>query len=263
MIKFGPSGLGGVKAAISNLEKYHKLGLSACEIAFTYGVYIKNKEDAVRIGKAAQELGIKLSIHAPYYINLNSKEKRKIEESKKRILRCCEIGSFLGAYLVVFHPGYYGKDQGFSNPITKEETYQNIKKAILEIQAEIKKRRWKIKFAPETTGKINVFGSIDEIKKLVKETKCSFCIDFAHILARYKEYKFDLIKKSFPQEKWHCHFSGINYGEKGEKNHKITSENEIKKLLSALPRNKNIIIINESPEPVKDSVMALNIFKRS
>jgi len=260
-IRFGPAGLGGVKEAEKNLEHYSQLGLKACEIAFTYGVYIKNKEDAVRIGKKAQELGIKLSIHAPYWLNLNSKEKRKIEESKKRILQCCEIGDFLGAEIVVFHPGYYGKDQGFSNPIIKEETYQNIKKAILEIQEEIARKKYKIRLAPETTGKLNVFGSIDEIKRLVQETGCSFCIDFAHILARYKDYKFDLIKKSFPQEKWHCHFSGIEYGEKGEKSHKATSESELKKLLSVFPRNKNIVLINESPEPVKDSVKALNILK--
>ncbi|MEK6827093.1 MAG: endonuclease IV, partial [Nanoarchaeota archaeon] len=65
-IKFGPAGIGPVKDAISNLEMYRKLGLKACEIAFTYGIYIKEK-DAVQIGKKAKELGIKLSIHAPYW----------------------------------------------------------------------------------------------------------------------------------------------------------------------------------------------------
>ena len=54
-IRFGPAGLGGVKEAISNLEMYHKLGLRACEIAFTYGIYIKEKETAVKIGKKAKK----------------------------------------------------------------------------------------------------------------------------------------------------------------------------------------------------------------
>ena len=83
-IKFGPAGLGPVATAEKTLEKYHKLGLKACEIAFTYSVYIKNEEDALRIGKKAKELGISLSIHAPYFINLNSKEKVKREASKGR-----------------------------------------------------------------------------------------------------------------------------------------------------------------------------------
>ena len=108
-IKFGPAGLGGVKEAISNLEEYHQLGLKAWEIAFTYGVYLKNKEDAEKIGKKAKELGIQLSIHAPYYINLNSSDKSKIEKSKQRILDCLKVGTWLNAELVVFHPGFYGK----------------------------------------------------------------------------------------------------------------------------------------------------------
>jgi sugar phosphate isomerase/epimerase len=69
-----------VNEAISNLEKYKSLGLKACEIAFTYGIYIKTKEDALRIGEKAKELGIRLSIHAPYYVNLNSAEKLKVEQ---------------------------------------------------------------------------------------------------------------------------------------------------------------------------------------
>lgn len=255
MIRFGPAGLGGVKEAIYNLQEYWKLGLKACEIAFTYSVYLK-ENDAIEIGKKAKELDIKLSIHAPYWINLNSLDRKKIEESKKRILDCCKIGHHLEANFVVFHPGYYGK-------MGKEETYDNIKKQILEIKKEIKRNKWKIEIAPETTGKLNVFGNIDEILRLVEETGCSFCIDFAHLYARsqgkinYKEIYKKI--KSFPR--LHCHFSGIEFGEKGERNHKLTPELEMKKLLSILPRNKDITIINESPNPAGDSVKSLKIWK--
>ncbi|MEK6820495.1 MAG: TIM barrel protein [Nanoarchaeota archaeon] len=256
-IRFGPAGLGGVKEAVSNLQTYARLGLKACEIAFTYGIYIKNEEDAVKIGRKAEELDIELSIHAPYWINLNSREKRKIEESKKRILDCCKIGSLLGVSYVVFHPGYYGK-------MDKGETYLNIKKAVQEIIKEVKKQRWKVKLAPETTGKVNVFGSIDEIKRLVKETGCFFTLDFAHLLARSdgKESYKEMYDKFKEFKNLHCHFSGIVYGEKGERSHKLTPESELKKLLSILPRNKEITIINESPEPVGDSVKALRIYKK-
>jgi len=275
-IRFGPVGLGGVKEAIGNLEKFSKLGLKACEIAFTYGVYIKDEKDAKEIGKKAKELDIELSIHAPYWINLNSRERRKVEESKKRILDCCKIGNLLGVTYVVFHPGYYGNRKVSQKETLgprksldflgddKEETYQNIKKEILEMQQDIKKNKWKVKLAPETTGKVNVFGSIEEIKRLVKETSCYFTLDFAHLLARnqgkisYKEIYENF--KSFNE--LHCHFSGINWGEKGERSHKLTPENELKKLLSILPKNKDITIINESPNPVLDSVKALKIYKK-
>ena len=255
-IKFGPAGLGGVKQAVSNLEIYHKLGLKACEIAFTHVIYIKRKEDALKIGKAAKKFGIKLSIHAPYWINLNSVDKEKIKKSKQRILKCCEIGTYLEAYRIVFHPGFYGEKD-------KNETYENIKTGILDIQKEIELKKYTPKLAPETTGKINVFGSIDEISNLVKETGCDFCIDFAHILARYKEYKFKEVLKEFEKHKeLHIHFSGIEYGKKGEKRHIKTSKTELKKLISNLPREKNVVIINESPCSVKDSELGLRIYNK-
>jgi len=252
-IKFGPAGLGGVKEAISNLEKYHNLGLKVCEIAFTYGVYIKNKQDAEKIRKAAEKFDIQLSIHAPYWINLNSADEEKIKKSKERILRCLEVGTWLNARVVVFHPGYYGK-------MGKDETYENIKTAILDLQEIRKKKKYTPVLAPETTGKINVFGSVDEILKLVEETGCEFCIDFAHILAREKSYKFKEVFKKFREhKKIHIHFSGIVYGVKGERHHKKTEKSKLKELISNLPKNKEITIINESPSPVKDSVLGFKI----
>ena len=257
IIKFGPAGLGPVKDAISTLEMYKSAGLKACEIAFTYGVYIKREEDMKKIKAAAEENEIALSIHAPYWINLNSKEKIKIEQSKMRILRCCEVGHKLGATRVVFHCGYYAG-------IDKEITYQNMKKGIIDIQNEIKKKGWKVKLCPETMGKINVFGSIEEIARLVDETDCGFCIDFAHILARDKKIDFGLINKKFGKhKKWHCHFSGIEYGEKGEKRHLHTERKDWKNLLENLPKDKEIVIINESPDCVEDSVEGLNISRKS
>lgn len=255
-IKFGPSGLGGVKEAISNLEDYHKKGLRACEIAFTYGVYIKDRKDAEAIGKKAKELGITLSIHAPYWINLNSTEKDKVEKTKERILKCLEVGTWLGVNYVVFHPGYYGD-------MSKKEAYENIKKQILELQRIRKEKNYTPLLAPETMGKVNVFGSAEEIAKLVEETGCVFCIDFAHILARDKDYRFKEIERLFGEhKKWRLHFSGIEYGEKGEKKHIPTAESEFKKLFEGLPKDKEIIIINEAPDPVGDSVKGLKLYSK-
>jgi deoxyribonuclease-4 len=251
-IIFGPAGLGPVKTAPVILAALAKQGLRACEIAFTYGVYVKPQE-AAEIRKAAEANKISLSIHAPYYINLNSAEKKTIESSKARIIQCCEIGELLGVKTVVFHPGYYGED--------REGAYETIKEGIVEILKEIKKRGWKIQIAPETMGKINVFGSVEEISRLAKETGCSFCIDFAHILAREKKVDYEKVKKAFPQNRWHVHFSGIVYGEKGEKHHKTTERAEWKELLANLPKDKEIVIINESPTMVEDSIAGLKLYK--
>ena len=258
-IYFGPAGLGPVKTALTVLEEYSKLGLKACEIAFTYGPYIKKKEEAEAIGRKAKELNIELSIHAQYWINLNSAEPKKIEDSKKRILECCNVGEWLNAKVVVFHPGYYSK-KGKENDF--EGSFQTIKEGIMNIQKEIKEKNWKIRLAPEIMGKVNVFGSAEEISRLVRETGCSFCIDFAHLLAREKKLDFEKIKKLFPQKEWHVHFSGIVYNEKGERHHRHTEKEEWLNLLKNIPSDKMVHIINESPTMVQDSREGLRLLDR-
>ncbi len=260
MIKFGPAGIGGIKEISFVLNKYKELGIKAAEIPFTYQIWIKNKNLGRKIKNLSKKAGVELSIHAPYWINLNSKNKKIIEKSKKRILKCCEVASWLNAKKVVFHCGYYSKGE---NSEKNQKTFQNIKKAIIEMQEIIKKNKWNVELCPEIIGKKSVFGSIEEISELVKETKCGFCIDLAHVLARYKSYKMDLLEKMFPQKKWHCHFSGIEYDNKGEKRHIKTPIKEIKKILKLLPKNKDITIINESPAPVKDSILSIKLYKSS
>ena len=246
MILIGPAGTGGKDP--SNFEAIKKLGLDAVEVAFTYSIWMNNNE-AKKIEEINKNLKLRISIHAPYYINLNSTDKKKLEASKQRILKCCERGHYMGANLVVFHPGYYGK-------MDKETTYQNIKKAITEIQDEIKKNKWNIKLAPETTGKLNVFGSIDEIARLKKETNCSFCIDFAHILAREGRIDFDNVFSKLKDHVLHCHFSGITYGLKGERSHIKTDPALAKKIINELKKRKlDAVVINESPQDVKDALM--------
>ena len=253
MVRIGPSGLGSVKDAVANLEEFSRLGLSCCELAFTYGVYIKSEQDAILIGKKANELGISLSIHAPYWINLNSSEKSKIEKSKYFLLDCLRVGSLLGATNVVFHAGFYGKD-------SREKAYETIRSNIVDVMGEAKKRGYSPKLAPETMGKVNVFGSIEEISSLVKDTGCGFCIDFAHILAREKDYCFERVASLFPQKKWHIHFSGIEYSEKGEKRHLKMKQSEWKELFSNLPAKKEFDIICESPDQVSDAVLGVTTF---
>lgn len=248
MIFVGPAGTGGKDP--ENLVKLKEEGFSAVEVAFTYGIWMSNA-DAKKYFEVNKKLGLKLSIHAPYYINLNSKEKNKIEASKKRIITCCERAYYMGANKVIFHPGYFGG-------MDKEEAFDNIKKAMLDLMKQVKK--FKVKLCPETTGKLNVFGSVDEIARLKKETGCSFCIDFSHVLAREKKLDFNYIFKKLKGKNIHCHFSGIEYGEKGEKKHIITPVDFIKKVIDEIKKRKlNAVLINESPDPVGDCKKTLKV----
>jgi len=257
-ILIGPAGTGG--AEIQNFSEIKNLGLDAAEIEFTYGVWMI-KDQALKIKEANKKLKLRLSIHAPYFINLNSEDKAKIGASKARILKSCEIGNLLSngeKIHIVFHAGFYLKD-------SKEKTFEKIKKQIIELQQIVKQKRWNVLLSPETTGKPSQFGDLDEILKLKKETNCSFCVDFSHLKARHNgkaDYK-EIIKELKHEKEIHSHFSGIEYTEKGERKHVLTGEKEIKELFSQIKNLKaEITIINESPDPLGDALKMKEILKK-
>jgi len=247
-ILIGPAGTGGSKLEI--FKNLKEKGLNAVEIEFVHSIWMI-KEDAIKIAELNKKLDLKLSIHAPYYINLNSQEKAKIGASRSRILKCLEIGTYLGAKYVVFHPGFYQK-------ISKEDTYKKIREQIEKIMQEAKDKHYTPQLAPETTGKPSQFGDLDELIKLKKETGCSICVDFSHLRARYNgkiNYDEVMEKLSHLHEHIHSHFSGIEYTAKGERRHLITQEEDIKELFKYLNKYKiDCTIINESPDPFGDAI---------
>lgn len=250
-IKFGPAGLG--SPAEDGLDKCSDMNLRAAEVEFVYGVRMKTPT-AKSIGKKAKELGISLSVHAPYYVNLASKEDDKIKASKERIINASKRADDMGAKYVVFHPGFYqGRD--------KDKVFSMIEENISDIMNKIKSLDLNIQLAPETTGKASQFGDIDELLRIKKSTGCHFCIDFAHIYARnigkidYDEV-FSKIKSI---GHIHSHFSGINYTSKGERNHELMTKDFFNPLRKALIKySPDITIINESPDPFGDALKLKN-----
>ncbi|MBW3014358.1 TIM barrel protein [Candidatus Woesearchaeota archaeon] len=255
-ILFGPAG-NVVPGALASIREVKKMGLDAEEFAFTYSVWMKN-DDAMKIKEENKKLGIKLSAHAQYWINLNSDDEGKVEASKKRILKACEKAHYMGAKHVIFHPGYYGK-------LSAKETYDRIKKAIDVIQRELKKNGWDdVKLTCETTGKVSQFGTVEELRQLREDAGTAICVDFAHLYARSLGTKsYDEIVKQFKGEKnMHCHFSGINYGNKGEMSHKVMEKKDIVALLKALKKyDVSCTIISESPITYEDSLKMKKIWE--
>lgn len=254
-ILFGPAGSGG--AALKNFSDLKQAGVDCVEIEFVHSIWM-SKNQAEEIRKFNKKLDLKLSIHAPYYINLNSEEKQKIGASKSRILACCEIADILSANYVVFHPGFYLKK-------TKQETYHQIKEEVLEMQKIIKEKGWRTNLAPETTGKPSQFGDLDELLNLMKDTGCSICVDFAHLKARYNgkiNYREIMAKLEKMKKPFHAHFSGIEFTEKGERRHLPTEEKDIKELFNYLSKSDlHLTIINESPNPLGDALKMKKIWK--
>jgi len=252
MIYIGPAGTSALGYP-NALIKCKDLQLACNEVSFTYGVRITNTQAKV-IGDFAKKLGISLSIHAPYWINLNSAEEIKITQSKQRILDSCERGHHMGAKYIVFHAAFYQKS-------TQEQTYSAVKSAIIEMNQIIKKNKWDVVLAPETTGKKSQFGDLDELLKLRDEAKCELCVDFSHLKARDQKIDYNIVfKKLRPLKHIHSHFSGIEYGDKGERRHILTPHKELKELLSFMKKSeKDFTLINESPDSFGDSVKALKI----
>jgi deoxyribonuclease IV len=247
MIKIGPAGTGG--SSLECFEEIKKNNLDGVEIEFTYSVWMK-KGDALKINSLNKKLKLELSIHAPYFVNLASLEPHKVTASKVRILKCCEIGHYLGAKYIVFHAGFYQKKD-------PEDIFQKIKQEIISMQEIIKEHEWKVVLAPEITGKATQFGDLDELIRLKKEAGCHLCVDFSHLKARYNgviDYNI-IMNKLKGLGHLHCHFSGIEFTSKGERKHKLTKTEDIKELFYYLKKyDIDCTIINESPDPFGDAL---------
>ena len=254
MIRIGPAGSDGL-GNLQGIRKVARLKLDCMEVEFTYGVRM-SMDTAREVGALAKEKGILLSVHAPYYINLASDENEKVIASKQRILDSCERAAAMGARNMVFHAGFYQKKAA-------KQTYALIKKEILEIQKRISRNKWKVQLCPEITGKPTQFGSVAELLKLKKETGCGICVDFAHLYARYRgDIDYEKIIKKLPK-KFHAHFSGIEYGPKGERKHLKTTKKFFKPLAEALLKTKrNVTLICESPQPYKDAAMMKRVVNK-
>jgi deoxyribonuclease IV len=260
-ILFGTAGIphsSKKKDSISGIERIKEIGLKAMELEFVYGVSMK-KETAELVKKQAQKNLVKLSVHAPYYVNLNAEKKEKIEASKKRVLDSCRIGYIAGASTVLFHPGFYLKD-------SKEQTFNAVKKAVEEIISAMKEEKIRLDLRLETTGKHSAFGSLEEVVEISEQTGAKPCIDFSHLHARCngclkKQGDFEELLEKIPEKflkNLHMHVSGINYSEKGERNHLNLEESDFqyKELLNALHDKKvSGTIICESPNLEDDAML--------
>jgi len=220
----------------------------------------KNVEHVETIGEKARSLGITLTIHAPYYVNLNSKDASIITASKKRILAALTMGQICGAKSVCVHPAFYGGDE-------PGEAYAKVQSATEEIMKQKRKLFPDVNLAYETMGKPSQFGTLEEVLKLSKEFDIYPCVDSAHMHARSngqwnsaKEWEeiFDIYEKYLGKKSlrnMHMHFSGIAYGPKGEKHHLPIRESDAKwkEFLSVLKRKElGGVLVIESPVQEED-----------
>ena len=220
-----------------------------------------NEQMAQQVGDVAKKCAVRLTAHAPYFINLNAHEKEKILASQERLIHTARISSLFEASGIVFHAASYLND-------SPSEVYERAKVKLEETVRKLRATGNRILLRPETTGKGSQFGSLDEVLNLSAEIEgIAPCIDFAHLHARtgnFNSYReFIAILKQVEErlgrqalEQMHIHLSGIQYSQKGEIKHLNLKDSDLRyvELLRALKELEvKGLIICESPNREGDA----------
>ncbi len=252
------------------IMRIHELGMGCMEVEFVHGVRM-NQKTAVAVGEVARKRNIRLTAHAPFYINLNSKEEEKVIASKERIMQTARMAHTFGGESITFHAAFYTK-------MPPEQVYDTVKRQLNEIVEQLIKEKKLVTIRPETMGKGSQFGTLNEILRLSTEIEgVAPCIDFAHLHARTGKFNtYDEFSQVLDQvgeklgrqglDNMHIHVSGINYGDKGERNHLNLKDSDLEYegLIQALKdHDAKGVVICESPNLELDALLLQKLYKTS
>lgn len=258
-----PGGSLGAIQALSRME------LGAIELGWVQAVRV-SQETCKNIKDQASTQNIKVSVHAPYFINLNASEDEWIK-SRQRLWDAAYFGNLAGATDIIFHPGsYFEKSPADVLPLA----IQRLRDLVKDLSTE----KVIVTLRPETMGKSALLGSFQDTLVMAREVPGVLpCLDFAHLHARtgngsmnsYGEW-MDLLQQyattlgNESVQKLHIHLSGIEYTPKGEKKHLPLRESDLdltaifKALISIGASGR---ILCESPILEEDAVYMRDLWK--
>ncbi|MEK7280967.1 MAG: TIM barrel protein [Chloroflexota bacterium] len=271
MLLFGTAGIPlstPVQTTAAGIEHIRALGLDCLEVQFVRGV--KMGTSAARLVQdMAQQNKVRLSVHAPYYINLNAKETEKLAASEAMLLQSARVGHLCGANTVVFHAGVY-----FGNP--PPQVYQRVKETLVRLTRQLRQEGNDILLRPEVMGKSSQFGTLEELLNLSSEVQgIAPTLDLSHWHARtgnFNSYEafssvFDLVESTLGQAalgNLHFHLSGIAYSKAGELKHLLLDESDMKyKELLKVMKERQIggTVICESPNLEEDALLLQQTYR--
>lgn len=261
--KSTPKKPGGSVGAIQRLAE---LGLDALELGWVQSVRV-TEQTCAQINSQGIESGVHLSVHAPYFINLNADEE-EWPKSRQRLMDAAFYGRLAGATDIIFHPGsYFGRDPQDVLPLAIER--------LAGCADELRQAGNPVTLRPETMGKSAMIGSVEDVIAMSRAIPgVKPCLDFAHLYARngdgsvntYDEWArmlevYGRALGSAALGELHIHLSGIEYGPKGEKNHVCVQECDLD--LQALYRAIGAFgccgrILCESPAMENDALFLKN-----
>lgn len=237
-IRFGTAGKSdsfetlGYKNTADIVDYLKHFNLNAFEYQCGRGVRV-NEASVKKLGADAKENDIALSLHSPYYISLSSVEKEKRDNSINYIVDSAKAARLMGADRVVVHSGSCGK-------LTRSDALELAKDTITRALLTLDEMGLSdITICPETMGKINQLGNLEEVLELCKlDERLIPCIDFGHLNARTlggikgaTDYEaiLDSIENELGNDRlkvFHSHFSKIQYTDNGgEKCHLTFDDN--------------------------------------
>ncbi len=162
--------------SVGAIQFSKSIGLSALELGWVQSVRVTEATCAA-IRAAGAEHEVALSVHAPYFINLNA-EPDEWPKSRKRLMDAAHYGNLAGATDIIFHPGsYFGRPAG--------EVLEKAIPRLGECLAELRGRGNPVTLRPETMGKSAMLGSFEDALAMSQAVEGVLpCLDFAHLHAR-------------------------------------------------------------------------------
>ena len=166
------------KASADAPALLHAIGLDAYEYQCGKGVRV-GEATARQIGKNAAQAGIRLSLHAPYFISLANPDPETVKKSIGYVTASCRAAQWMGADRVILHSGALMKR-------TRREALDIAKANLKAILAACAEQGFEdVTLCPETMGKINQLGDLTEVLELCQvDERLVPCVDFGHLYAR-------------------------------------------------------------------------------
>lgn len=275
-IRFGPAGrpidFTGPTPAIP--AYLNSKGLDAFEYQAVRDVRISD-DVAAQLKVQARKYDVSLSMHGPYYINLSSSKKGVIEKSINWLILAAKAAYKMGASIVVFHPGYYGDR-------SPSECLKLAIDSLKIVEEELNSRGIRnVYLGAETTGKKTQLGSLDEVILLTLEVGLvKPVIDWAHLHARALGEDIrdinDVLKVIGKLEEnlgssilkdLHMHYSKIEYGKGGEREHHVLEDENYGPEYSAVCKGLREagvggVLISETPLLDKDAIIMKELYMK-
>src|SRR5512138_3502768 len=159
--------------SVGAIEYSKSIGLSTLELGWVQSVRVTEATCAA-IKAKADEHKFHLSVHAPYFINLNATAE-EWPKSRKRLMDAAIYGNLAGATDIIFHPGsYFGNDPA--------EVLKTALPRLRECADELRVQGDDVTLRPETMGKSAMLGSFEDTLVMSAEVEgVEPCLDFAHL----------------------------------------------------------------------------------